>query len=105
MREKNIKTYIEQHLTKDIRLDDLALTVGLSTDYFRKAFKQSFGQSPSRYIRKRRINLAKEMLIRGDQSITEIALNLQFSSHAHFTDTFRHATGIPPSKFRNNRIT
>ncbi|KZB56358.1 helix-turn-helix domain-containing protein [Thalassospira xiamenensis] len=102
MREKNIKTYIEQHLTENIRLADLAQRVNLSTDYFRKAFKQSFGKSPWRYIRERRINIAKEMLITSDQSITEIALNLQFSSHAHFTDTFHQITGIAPSKFRNN---
>lgn len=46
MREKNIKAYIERHLTENIRLDDLANTVDLSTDYFRKAFKQSFGKPP-----------------------------------------------------------
>ena len=102
MREKSIKGYIEQHLTESIRLHDLASTVNLSTDYFRKAFKQSFGKSPWRYIRERRISLAKEMLIKHDQSITEIALNLQFSSHAHFTDTFHQITGNSPSRYRDS---
>lgn len=102
VREKNIKVYIEHHLTENIRLNDLANAVDLSTDYFRKAFKQSFGKSPWRYIRERRISRAKEMLIKHDQSITEIALNLQFSSHSHFTDTFHQITGISPSKFRDH---
>jgi len=102
VREKNIKTFIEQHLTENIRLGDLAQRVNLSTDHFRKAFKQSFGKSPWRYIRERRISLAKEMLIKHDQSITEIALNLQFSSHAHFTDTFHQITGNSPSRYRDS---
>mgnify|MGYP000032007035 FL=1 len=100
MREKHVKIFIERHLTESIHLKDIALKTGLSTDYFRKAFKQSFGKSPCRYIRERRISLAKEMLVQNGQSITEIALTLQFSSHAHFTETFRDITGITPSRYR-----
>ncbi|RCK27796.1 helix-turn-helix domain-containing protein [Thalassospira lucentensis] len=101
-RERNIKAYIEQHLTENMKVNDLAQTVSLSTDYFGKAFKQTFGKSPWRYLVERRIQLAKKMLMQQEKSITQIAMSLQFSSHAHFTDTFHRMTGISPSIFREN---
>ncbi|UKV13243.1 AraC family transcriptional regulator [Thalassospiraceae bacterium SW-3-3] len=99
-RKSYIKIYIEQHLTEDIRIANLANIANLSTDHFRRAFKQSFGLPPWKYIIERRINIAKQMLLKRELSITCIALKLQFSSHAHFTETFRQITGISPSMFR-----
>lgn len=60
--------------------------------------------SPYRYFNKRRITRAKELLLDPGRSLTDIGLSLGFSSHSHFTDTFRKITGLTPSQFRKDRL-
>jgi AraC family transcriptional regulator len=78
----------------------LAEEAGLSPYHFSKAFKASLGVPPWRYVTERRIHRAKELLLDRCRSITEIAHDLGFSSHSHFTDVFRKKTGRAPSRFR-----
>jgi AraC family transcriptional regulator len=103
-RQRRILDYIDAHLSEDIGLDDLAGEAGLSSYHFGKAFKASLGVPPCRYVTERRIHRAKELLLGGHGSITEIAHDLGFSSHSHFTDVFRKTTGATPSRFRRDRI-
>ena len=98
--QRRLLDYIEAHLTEEIGLDQLAQEAGLSPYHFSKAFKTSLGVPPWRYVTERRIHRAKELLLDGCRSITEIAHDLGFSSHSHFTDVFRKTTGRPPSHFR-----
>ena len=100
--QRRLLDYIEAHLTEEICLDQLAQEAGLSPYHFSKAFKTSFGVPPWRYVTERRIHRAKELLLDGSPSITEIAHDLGFSSHSHFTAVFRKTTGRPPSHFRRN---
>jgi AraC family transcriptional regulator len=103
-RQRRILDYIDAHLSEDISLDDLAREAGLSSYHFGKTFKASLGVPPCRYVTERRIHRAKELLLGGHGSITEIAHDLGFSSHSHFTDVFRKTTGATPSQFRRDRI-
>lgn len=75
-----------------------------STHHFSRAFRASLGMSPYRYFNKRRITRAKELLLDPGRSLTDIGLSLGFSSHSHFTDTFRKITGLTPSQFRKDRL-
>jgi len=100
--QRRVLDYIEAHLTEEIGLDQLAQEAGLSPNHFSKAFKTSLGVPPWRYVTERRIHRAKKLLLDGSSSITEIAHDLGFSSHSHFTDVFRKATGKPPSHFRRD---
>ncbi|WP_170958851.1 AraC family transcriptional regulator [Magnetospirillum sp. 15-1] len=103
-RRRRIMDYIDDHLEDELSLADLATQAGLSPHHFGKAFKASFGQPPWRYVNERRILRAKEMLLNGGRSITEIALSLGFASHSHFTDAFRKTTGTTPSRFRQDYL-
>lgn len=103
-RRRRVVDYIEAHLVEDLSLGDLAAEAGLSPHHFGKAFKASLGQSPWRYVNERRILRAKEMLREGDRSITEIAHDLGFASHSHFTDVFHKITGTTPSRFRRDYL-
>lgn len=64
----------------------------------------TFGVPPHRYIGEQRIHRAKELLLDGSRSITDVALDLGFASHSHFTDAFRKITGVTPSRYRKDRI-
>ena len=90
-------------LTEQIPLATLAGLVRLSTYYFCRAFKQSFGIPPHRYHTQRRIEQAKIMLAEQQQrSITEIAVILGFSETSSFTTAFRKVVGQTPSRYQRS---
>lgn len=94
---------IDSRVEDGISLQELADEVGLSRAHFAKAFRQSTGLSPHRYLTNRRISVAQERLASSDDPLAEIALACGFSSQAHFTEYFRRATGQTPRAFRRAR--
>ena len=92
--------YIEARLGEPIYLSDLSALAGLSRIRFAAEFKDTTGLSPYAYILRRRIARAQEMLGRVDCSIVGIALDLGFSSQAHFTEAFRRIVGVTPGAWR-----
>jgi AraC family transcriptional regulator len=97
--ERVVTTYIDEHLPEQIPLATLAQLVRLSTYYFCRAFKQSFGVPPHRYHIQRRIDQAKILLAGRKHSVTEVGLALGFSETSSFTATFRKITGQTPSGY------
>jgi len=99
-RLRRINEYIEENLTEDIPLSELAGLAGLSEHHFSTAFRQTVGMPPHRYLLGRRIERAKELLRRQESSITDVALSVGFSTSSHFATTFRKLTGNTPRAFR-----
>jgi AraC family transcriptional regulator len=93
--------YIEAHLESDLTIDRLASVACLSQFHFVRAFKAAVGQSPHRYISGKRLERAKALL-RGDQSLVDIALAVNFSCQANFTRAFRQVTGQTPGQYRRS---
>jgi AraC family transcriptional regulator len=93
---------IEANLEGDLTLDHLASIACLSRFHFARAFKAVLGKTPHQYVTAKRIERAKALLIRGDQSLVAVALALNFSSQANFTRAFRRLTGQTPGQYRSN---
>lgn len=96
--------YVEEYLTEDISLNDLALVSGLSKFYFLRLFKQAFGLTPHRYLMKRRVERAAIVLKQGifqkeSPAIAEVAHQFCFADQSHFTRTFRQVKGVTPKQF------
>lgn len=102
-RRRRVVEHIDAHLDGALRLTDLAAIACLSPAHFSRAFKASFGIAPGRYVVARRIGRAKALLLSGNRRLTDVALDLGFSSHSHFTHAFRKATGVTPSRYRDDR--
>jgi AraC-like DNA-binding protein len=96
-----IITYIKNNIGESFTLDTLAGRVNLSKFYFSHLFKEETGLSPMEFISKTRINLAKIILKTTRGTISEIAINLGYSSSASFINAFTARTGISPGKFRH----
>jgi AraC family transcriptional regulator len=94
--------YIEVNLEGDLTIDRLASIACLSRFHFARAFKSAVGQSPHRYVSGKRLERAKALLVRGDQSLVDIALALNFSCQANFTRAFRQVTGLTPGQYRRS---
>lgn len=97
-----VKEYITANLEGDLTIDRLAKVASLSRFHFARAFKAAVGQSPHQYVSAHRLERAKELLVRGDRSLLDIAIALNFSSQANFTRAFHRGTGMTPGRYRRS---
>jgi AraC family transcriptional regulator len=102
--EKRVAQYIEEHLAEDPSLVTLADVVRLSPYHFVRAFKQSFGLPPHRYMSRLRVEQAKALLANPAMSVTQVGFNLGFSETSSFTTTFRKHTGLTPTAYRRGLV-
>jgi AraC family transcriptional regulator len=97
---KQTISYIHENLDKDLSLVDISATVGMSMYYFSRQFKQSTGLAPHQYVMNCRIERAKKLLSKTNQTIEQIGSLVGFQSQSHFTNVFRKLTGITPRVYR-----
>jgi AraC family transcriptional regulator len=99
-RLQRVLDYIREHLGDDVGVEELAAVACLSPFHFTRMFRNSMGMPPHRYMAELRLERAKSLLIRSNESLVEIALATCFSSQSNFTRAFRQATGLTPGAFR-----
>jgi AraC-like DNA-binding protein len=86
---------------QQVPLPELAAACRLSVSHFVRAFGQSTGLSPHRWIVERRIEMSKDLLTAGKRhSLADVALRCGFSDQSHFTRSFSRAAGITPGAWR-----
>jgi AraC family transcriptional regulator len=96
--------YVRENLARPISLAELSGIAGLSKRHFLRAFQDSVGATPYRYVISLRIDEAKRRLSETDDSITDVALATGFGQAQHFSTSFRKATGLTPSLFRHRSL-
>ena len=95
--------YIAEHLADEITLDELAGLCNLSRYHFSRVFKETFGQSPSKFIIARRIEKARELLSGTDLPLNRIATQCGFHGVTQLGRTFRSLEGTTPVRYRRSR--
>ena len=98
------KHYLTDHLTQEIRTDDIAEAVGLSPYHLSRLFKTHTGLTIREYLARERIEAAKQLLAVSDRTIPQIASLLRFCDQSYFTMVFRRQTGQTPGEYRNKYI-
>jgi AraC-like DNA-binding protein len=78
----------------------LARVAHVSTAHFSRQFRATFGETPHRYLQRRRVERAMEVLRETDRPVTEICFDVGFNSLGTFSRTFRAIVGEPPSAYR-----
>lgn len=97
--------YIEENITDNINLEDIAKHCNVSYFYFSKTFSMFTGYTLKEYIRNRRITLASYEVSYTKTRIIDIALKYGYSSNEAFSRAFKHIHGINPSIARKNKVT
>jgi AraC-like DNA-binding protein len=78
----------------------LARIAHVSTAHFSRQFRATFGEPPYRYLQRRRVERAMELLRETEDPVTEVCLKVGFSSLGTFSRTFSAIVGEPPSAYR-----
>ena len=99
-RFQSVFGFIEQNLHISLSAGSLARRPGLSESQFKASFKEAVGVPPGEFVNRRRIERARALLRETDRSVTDIALDLGFSTPQYFASVFRRITGVTPGQCR-----
>lgn len=97
-----ITQYIREHLHKNLTIDELSEQACMSKPHFFRCFKNTFGMSPVEFINQQRIELAKNLLLNSQKSLTEICYQAGFNNTSYFSRLFKRYENMSPSRFRKN---
>jgi len=78
----------------------LARIAHVSEAHFIRTFRATFGETPHRYLQRRRVERSMFLLRETDRSVTEISIDVGFRSLGTFSRTFRDIVGQTPSAYR-----
>ncbi|MBE6641399.1 MAG: helix-turn-helix domain-containing protein [Ruminococcaceae bacterium] len=95
-----IKNYIEEHITEDFLVSELAEKLNISVYYLCHMFKAVTGITVTEYCNSIRITNAKHLLIRTDETVNGIAQKCGFCTAAYFSEVFVRLEKISPSEYR-----
>ncbi len=99
------KTLLSTRLGTTLSLDDVARAVHCSRFHLARLFRRHTGLSIHEYRNRLRLAEALERLCDGGSDLTELAMDLGYSSHSHFSAAFRRKFGTAPSQFRRTVTT
>ena len=91
--------YIETNIDIPIRVSELAARCNYEESYFADLFSKTIGLPPAKYISKRKIEKAKNLLMLGSK-VDKISNKLGFYDISHFSRSFKKLTGMTPSKYK-----
>jgi AraC family transcriptional regulator len=97
-----VQEYVDASVGLDFGVPDLAGLLQMNVDSFIRAFRQSMGVPPHRYVLMQRVTRAKALLRDRRLTIAEVALRAGFGSQSSFTRAFRRLAGLTPRHYRRS---
>jgi AraC-like DNA-binding protein len=97
---REARAYMDAHFCEDCTLEAVAEHVHVSANHLHTVFLRSEGKTPFAYVLEKRLEKAKERILRGESSLAQIALDTGFCSQSHFTAAFKKSTGQTPARYR-----
>jgi transcriptional regulator GlxA family with amidase domain len=91
---------MDRAYAEPLNVPELARLVHVSEAHFIRTFRATFGETPYRYLQRRRVERAMFLLRQSDRSVTEICLDVGFTSLGTFSRTFRDIVRESPSEYR-----
>lgn len=91
----------DRHHARPLDLDALAAAANVSKYHFTRCFAQVYGDTPMRYLTRRRIERAQDLLRSANLTVTEVCMMVGFSSLGSFSSRFRELVGETPTQYRD----
>lgn len=102
---RELKHYIDNHLESPLRLDDLEKYCHISKYRICHEFSAVYGLPPIRYLNRKRMEAAENMLLSTEKKIHEIALDIGCENTNHFIHLFKNEYGVTPQAYREAHLT
>jgi AraC family transcriptional regulator len=99
-RLRQVLSYIEDNLSQDVSLHDIAGVAGLSVSHFKSLFRETLGLPVHQYLIRRRVERAKTLLREDKLPISQIAFETGFAHQSHLAHHMRRVLGVSPKAFR-----
>lgn len=99
-REQRAKELLASQLDENISVAEVASACGLSRTHFTRAFRQTTGTTPHRWVQQFKVDRVKQMLRGTALPIAEVAAACGFADQSHLTRTFRQWVGLTPAAWR-----
>jgi AraC-like DNA-binding protein len=96
---------IDRSFARSLDIPHLAGLAHVSEAHFIRTFRATFGETPHRYLQRRRVERAMFLLRESDRSVTQICFDVGFNSLGTFSRTFREIVGESPSAYRAGACT
>jgi AraC-like DNA-binding protein len=101
---RRAKDLMDRAYVEDLDLAAVARAAGCSRYHFLRAFHAAYGETPGRYLTRRRIERAKDLLRATNLTVTEICCLVGFSSLGSFSTRFSELVGVSPSAYRAESV-
>src|SRR2546423_10361682 len=95
---------MDRAYAEPLAVRSVAAVAHVSPAHFSRQFRAVFGETPHRYLQRRRIERAMELLRDTDRPVTEVCLDVGFASLGTFSRTFSAVVGESPSAYRERTV-
>lgn len=96
--------FVNENYTGDCSLCRIAEALNISPNYLHTVFVKHIGITPFEYVTQKRIEKAKKLIMAGEKTMLEIAMEIGFCSQSHFNKVFKEKTGQTPVEYRNTLL-
>jgi AraC-like DNA-binding protein len=97
---RRVRDHIDRHSAAPLTLTDLAALSGMSRFHLVRAFRSAYGETPIRYLSRRRIAKAQELLRYANLTVTEVCMAVGYSSLGSFSSRFTELVGESPAAYQ-----
>ena len=97
---RRARDHMDRHYQQPLDLDQLAAVAGVSKFHFARCFEATYGETPIRYLTRRRIERAQDLLRTSNLTVTEVCHAVGYTSLGSFGTRFREIVGETPSAFQ-----
>jgi AraC-like DNA-binding protein len=98
---RRARDHIDRHYAQPLDLDRLAAVAGVSKYHFARSFEATYGETPMRYLTRRRIERAQDLLRVANLTVTEVCMVVGFASLGSFSTRFAQLVGESPTAYRD----
>jgi AraC-like DNA-binding protein len=98
---RRARDHIDRNYREPLDLDRLAAVAGVSKYHFARSFEAAYGEPPIRYLTRRRIERAQDLLRAANLTVTEVCMAVGFASLGSFSTRFTQLVGESPTAYRD----
>jgi AraC-like DNA-binding protein len=98
---RRARDHIDRYYQRPLDLGQLAAVAGVSKFHFARCFEVAYGETPIRYLTRRRIERAQDLLRAANLTVTEVCMLVGFSSLGSFSSRFAQLVGESPTAYRD----